>query len=184
MPTLIKDGAVAVDGWQFLSEESLNEESLSEESLAASPDAKKGAIDSLPAGKVIVPIALWLEHREALRQRLPDIAVWLQGHEDPEPLAADTGELPLIAVNFPVFSDGRGFSTGRLLRERYGFGGELRATGYYLREQLCYLRRCGFNAFSLDDRYDPQAALSSLEDFSEYYQSSFDQPLPLFRRRA
>jgi uncharacterized protein (DUF934 family) len=81
--------------------------------------------------------------------------------------------------------DGRSFSTARLLRERYGFTGELRAVGNFIRDQLCYLRRCGVNAFAFTrEDMNLEDALKSLGDFSEYYQASVDQPLPLFRRRA
>lgn len=165
MQKLIKDGTVVSDDWQLV-------------------DISEGSPDELPSGKIIVPLPFWLAHKAQLRERLPDLGVWLHGDGDIAQLSQDVEELPLIAVNFPVFTDGRGFSAGRLLRERHGFSGELRAVGNFLRDQLCYLRRCGFNAFSLDDKYDIEAALASLHDFSEYYQSSVDQPVPLFRRRA
>jgi uncharacterized protein (DUF934 family) len=86
-------------------------------------------------------------------------------------------------VNFPKFTDGRGYSTGRLLRERYGYRGELRAIGDIFRDQLLYLSRCGFDAFVLRPGEDPQAALAAFGDFSEAYQAAVDRPLPLFRRR-
>ena len=98
----------------------------------------------------------------------------------------------MIAVNFPQFTDGRGYSTARLLRERYGWKGELRAIGDIQRDQLYYLSRCGFDAFLLNDGLDAaqgdslrsvQNALSAFNDFSEAYQTSADQPVPLFRRR-
>lgn len=165
MQKLIKDGAVVGDEWQLI-------------------DSEDASLESLPAGKVIVSLALWLEHKAQLKDRLPELGVWLNGDEDSAQLSEDAQLLPLIAVNFPAFTDGRGFSAGRLLRERHGFTGELRAVGNFLRDQLCYLRRCGFNAFSLDEKYDPEAALASLNDFSEYYQSCVTQPVPLFRRRA
>lgn len=164
MPKLVKDGQLVQDPWQLISD-------------------TEATLESLPEGKVIVPLALWIAERDALRQRLPDVAVWLNGDEEVEPLKDDTEDLPLIAVNFPVFTDGRGFSAGRLLRERYNFRGELRATGYFLRDQLLYLHRCGFSAFTLDDRYTPEEALQALEDFTEFYQGAVVEPLPLFRRR-
>jgi uncharacterized protein (DUF934 family) len=86
-------------------------------------------------------------------------------------------------VKFPSFTDGRGYSVGRLLRERYGWTGELRAVGDIQRDQLFYLARCGFNAFALREGEDVDAALTAFADFSERYQASVDQPLPLFRRR-
>lgn len=164
MPKLIKDGQLVQDTWQLIAEADTS-------------------IDALPAGRIIVPLPLWLEARENLRQRLPDIGVWLNGDEEVDQLENDVDALPLIAVNFPTFTDGRGFSAGRLLRERYKFSGELRALGYFLRDQLFYLHRCGFSAFSLDDRYDPDEALQAFEDFTEFYQGAVVEPLPLFRRR-
>jgi uncharacterized protein (DUF934 family) len=92
-------------------------------------------------------------------------------------------DLALVVINFPVFTDGRGFSYARELRER-GFKGELRASGNFIRDQLTYLRRCGFNAFSMADDAQLASALDSLSDFSESYQAAPDQPLPLFRRRG
>lgn len=166
MPKLVShDGRVIDDSWQLV-------------------DGEPDSPEALPGGKVIVPLAFWLAHRDVLKERLPELGVWLRGDEDPSQLGEDAARLPLIAVNFPVFTDGRGFSTGRLLRERYRFGGELRAIGHYLRDQLCYLRRCGFSAFSLPEKYQPEAAAASLSDFTEYYQAAVDQPLPLFRRRG
>ena len=88
-----------------------------------------------------------------------------------------------MVVNFPVFTDGRGFSYGRELRER-GYQGELRAAGHFIRDQLTYLSRCGFDAFQMADESQLEDALASLDDFSESYQAAIDQPLPLFRRRA
>jgi len=88
-----------------------------------------------------------------------------------------------VAVHFPQFADGRGYSLGRLLRERYGWRGELRAIGDVLRDQLFYLTRCGFDAFDLREDQDLQAALSAFDDFSESYQTAVDQRQPLFRRR-
>ena len=99
-------------------------------------------------------------------------------------ITEDIISCPIIAINFPVFMDGRGFSLGRLLRERHGYTGEIRAIGHVIRDQLCYLKRCGFNAFSFKKDVDLGAATASLKDFSEAYQTSVDQPIPLFKRRA
>lgn len=110
-------------------------------------------------------------------------AVILEPGEILAPLLEHIDEIPLVMVNFPTFMDGRGFSYARELRER-GYRGELRAVGHFMRDQLTYLRRCGFDAFQMDDESQLEDALQSLGDFSEYYQASIDQPLPLFRRRA
>ncbi len=110
-------------------------------------------------------------------------AVQLQPGEAPLPLFDHLQSIPLILVNFPLFMDGRGFSYARELRER-GFTGELRATGNFIRDQLSYLARCGFNAFEMADESQLDQALESLGDFSEFYQASADQALPLYRRRT
>lgn len=166
MPKLIKDGVVVPNEWALLDKS---------EAEAASVE--------VPAGKVIVPLNVWLAQKEKLQQRT-DIGVWLDSEELASELGNDAKTLPLVAVHFPLFMDGRGFSTARLLRERYGLTGELRAIGYYLRDQLCYLKRCGVNAFEFThNEISLEDALESLNDFTEYYQSSVDQPLPLFRRR-
>jgi uncharacterized protein (DUF934 family) len=144
--------------------------------------------DALPtSGKLIIPLERWLARRDTLTARTQDaepLAVWLESHEDPATLIDDLHRLALIAVNFPRFADGRGYSTGFLLRQRYGFKGELRAIGDVLRDQLFYLQRVGFNAFAVRAGRDIEDALSALDDFSETYQASSDQPVPLFRRRA
>jgi uncharacterized protein (DUF934 family) len=167
MPKLVKDGAIVDDSWTLLDK----------------PEGDTAAV-AVPAGQVIVPLSIWLAQSDNLKART-DIGVWLDSDETADQLGADAQQLPLVAVNFPTFMDGRAFSTARLLRERFGFIGELRAVGNFMRDQLCYLRRCGVNAFAFaNPEVDLDAALKSLNDFTEYYQASVDQPLPLFRRRA
>jgi uncharacterized protein (DUF934 family) len=91
--------------------------------------------------------------------------------------------LEVVAINFTAFMDGRGFSYARELRER-GFSGEIRALGSFIRDQLTYLNRCGFNSFQPTDDSALEGCLDSLSDFSEAYQASADKDQPLFRRRA
>lgn len=162
---LIRDRKLAHDPWKLL-------------------DGAEGALPSIPAtGKVIVPLAAWKASREQLLSRADGVGVWLSAPDDPADIAADLGHLEVVAVYFATFNDGRGYSTARLLRERYGWRGELRATGDVLRDQLFYLARCGFDAFDLREGEDVDAALRAFGDFSEAYQASVDRPLPLFRRR-
>lgn len=138
----------------------------------------------LPAsGKVIVPLAMWQENRASLQQQFEKVAVWLDSVEPPALIAEDLPQLELVAINFPVFADGRGYSYARELVSRYNFPGEIRAIGDVLRDQMFYMKRCGFNAFDVRPDRDIHAALESLEDFSETYQASVDQPKPLFIRR-
>jgi len=112
----------------------------------------------------------------------PDLVV-LEPTDDPRKLAERLPGLKLVAVRFPKYGDGRGYSIGRLLRERYGYKGELRAVGEVARDHLQLLARCGFDSFQLREGEDPVEALRGLDDFSEAYQASAEQPVPLFRRR-
>lgn len=128
----------------------------------------------------LIPLQYWLENKDSIR--LPVLGLWIDSDEDVEELGDQANMFPVIAVNFPSFTDGRGFSIGRLLRERYGFSGQLRAIGNPNRDQLFYLKRCGFDAYDLREGTDLEAALASLNDFSVTYQTSADQKDPLFRR--
>jgi len=163
MPQLIKNAALVDDAWSLRREVS----SLAE----------------LGAGtREIVPLPFWLAHRDALIAR-GDVGVWLAPDADPEALAADVGAVPVIAVDFPAFTDGRGYSIGRLLRDRYGFEGELRAIGDILRDQLFALAECGFDAFLIRSDRDAAAALAGLRDFASIYATTSRTPQPWFRRR-
>ncbi len=140
----------------------------------------------LPAsGNLIVPLTFWIADHAALANRVGKTGVWLKGSDDPAQLDAvrELAKLPLIAVEFAQFVDGRGFSIGRLLRERYGFKGELRAFGEVIRDTIPYLARCGFNAFVLKEGKSLEDALNAFNDFSDAYQNAVDQPVPYYRRR-
>lgn len=89
----------------------------------------------------------------------------------------------LIAIDFPVFTDGRGFSLARSLRDSYHYTGKMVAVGHFMQDQLFYLKRCGFDGFVIEDVSDLESMQTSLNDFSETYQAACDQPTPLFRRR-
>jgi uncharacterized protein (DUF934 family) len=133
------------------------------------------------AEKIIVPLKIWASKPAALNGKT--VGVWLDSADDPGALASDINSLPIIAINFPTFKDGRGYSTAYLLRSRYGYTGELRAIGDIQRDQLFYLKRVGFNAFAIRADKDVEAALKSFNDFSDVYQASVVQTSPLFRRR-
>ena len=117
---------------------------------------------------------------------LPDkshSAVQLEPGDDLSLLLDHLDSIDLVAINFPGFMDGRGFTYARELRER-GFTGEIRAVGHFIRDQLTYLARVGVNAFEPAGELDLDEAIASLADFSEFYQASTNEPLPLFRRRT
>ncbi len=136
-----------------------------------------------PSGDIIVPLAMWQRQREELLARPGRLGVWLNSNEEPAAIAEDLRLFGVVAVNFPKVTDGRGYSIASLLRERYGWRGELRAFGDIWRDQLFFLASCGFDAFALREGEDPREALAAFGDFSETYQASVRQPLPLFRRR-
>src|ERR1700737_2276801 len=156
MPLLIKGRAIIEDRWTLLRDAT--------------------SLDDVPGeAAVIVPLALWKSEHEALVTR-KDVGVWLKPDDEPSALAAEIDSLPLIAIDFPKFVDGRGYSTGRLLREKYRFAGELRAIGDVLRDQLYYLSQCGFDAFAIKAGQDIASALAGLDDFSDNYQSTNARP--------
>src|SRR5258708_28678102 len=110
--------------------------------------------------------------------------VRLERTDDPAAVADRLGRVARVEVNFPKFGDGRGYSIARLLRERYGYKGELRAVGDVARDHLFYMESCGFDAFLLRDGEDPAEALTGFEDFSESYQGSVARTGAPCRRRA
>lgn len=138
---------------------------------------------SLPAGDIVVHHTTWQQRQAELIDHQGAVGVWFDGDEEIENFVDTIINIPLIAINFPKFVDGRGFSVARLLRERYGYTGELRAIGHFIRDQLFLLQRCGFNAFQFDHDIDLQQAAKSLSDFTDSYQVAVDQPQPLFKRR-
>ena len=129
-----------------------------------------------------------IRNRQIVDEPSPPDLVVLEPTDDPRVAVAKLGSalpgLKVIAVNFPKYGDGRGYSIGRLLRERYGYKGELRAIGVVARDHLQLLAQCGFDAFQLREGEDAQAALAAFGDISEAYQASAAQPVPLFRRRV
>jgi len=173
---IIKGHEVVEDDWQVLR--------LAEPAEGAPPHDP--ATVSVPAGKFIVPLSLWLVQRELLAARVAagEIGVWIAPDESPEVLKGELDKFPVIAIDFPKFTDGRGYSIAYNVRTRMGWTGELRAIGDVLRDQLFSMRRVGFNAYAVRADRNVHDALKSLSDFSETYQASVDQKVPLFRRHA
>jgi uncharacterized protein (DUF934 family) len=141
---------------------------------------------SVPAGKFIVPLSLWLVQRELLAARVAagEIAIWIAPDDNTEVLKGELDQFPLVAIDFPKFTDGRGYSIAYNVRVRLGWTGELRAIGDVLRDQLFSMRRVGFDAYAVRPDRNIHDALKSLSDFTETYQASVDQKVPLFRRQA
>jgi uncharacterized protein (DUF934 family) len=149
---LIKDGRVVEDTWLRLEDD-------------AQPE---------PGTAVIVSLERWQAERETLAGRNAPLGLWLKSDQSPAGVAEDLGHFDLVALEFPKFNDGRAFSYGRLLRERYGFTGEVRAVGEILQDQLLFMHRCGFDAFAVaaDDALDRWAA--AIGEISVWYQPMAD----------
>lgn len=137
----------------------------------------------LPQGNILVDAKYWLENKDTLAIR-KGVSLILSGDADLESLSADLSDFEVIAVNFPAFADGRGYSLARLLKERYGFQGEIRAIGDVLLDQLYFMKRCGFDTFLLKDGLEAEKALKFFDTFSDPYQLAYDIQTPLFRRKA
>lgn len=133
----------------------------------------------------IVSLKRWQEQRDSLLPKVQQglVGIWLDSIETADLLNEDVNLFALIALNFPVFTDGRCYSTARLLRERHFFKGELRAIGDVLVDQVYLLDRIGFDALALRDDQDVEFALKSFKPFSNAYQSDVHETRPLWRRR-
>jgi uncharacterized protein (DUF934 family) len=165
MPDIIKNKTVVADDWTILR-------------LAEGETADTVIV---PEGRVVVPLTVWKAQRAALQQR-SDLGVWLASDERAEELKGELERFQVIAVDFPKFADGRGYSIAYNLRARLGYTGQLRAVGDVLRDQLFYMQRVGFDAFAVRADKDIHDAVKGLTDFSEKYQTSWDEKNPLFRR--
>ncbi len=169
MAQLIKDKAVAVDTWKTL--ELLEGETP--ETVA------------LPAGDIIFPLPVWQARKSEIISTCKRIGLLIQPDERVEDVAGDLEYFIVIAVNFPKFVDGRGYSTASLLRQRYAYQGELRAVGDVLHDQLFFMQRVGFDSYALKDGKDAVYAIAKgFSCFGDVYQASTSQPQPLFRRRS
>jgi uncharacterized protein (DUF934 family) len=152
---LLKDGAVVADEWMPLADDA----------------------DARPGDKVIVTLAQWRDQRERLRGHNGRLGLRLKSDESPAQIADDLALFDLIALEFPRFGDGRAYSYARLLRERYGFTGELRAVGNVLRDQFLLMLRCGFDAFEVKDEKAVEAWHEATSEIAFTYQ-------PTGRQRA
>jgi uncharacterized protein (DUF934 family) len=172
-----KERAIVEDDWRILPDGEAPQGNNQADNDQGKGQANKGK------SAVIVPFARYLAEGVALTVAGGRVAILLRGDQDLDALAPHLSRLPLIAIDFPKFTDGRGYSLARLLRERYAYCGELRAVGDVLRDQLFYMARCGFDSFALRQDKDWEDALRAFDDFSVKYQPAADEPLPLYRRR-
>lgn len=125
-------------------------------------------------GPVTVTLADWRLHRRALRRRAPPTGVRLGGGDDLDAVVPDLDAIDLVVFEFGAFTDGRAYSRARILRERHGYRGEIRAAGDVARDQLAFLERCGFDAFALRPGVDPEEALAAFDEITGAYQRAVD----------
>ncbi|MEM1102602.1 MAG: DUF934 domain-containing protein [Pseudomonadota bacterium] len=161
---LIKNGEAIADSWTTLDDEA----------------------DAAPLGDVFVSLDRWRAERETLAQRPGRVGVRLKAGEAPSEIASDLEAISAIALEFPTFKDGRAYSYARLLRERFGYQGEVRAVGDVLRDQFAFMARCGFDAFETQgDDVGPEEWRAAMAEFSVAYQPAADARRPaLALRRA
>jgi uncharacterized protein (DUF934 family) len=135
-----------------------------------------------PSEDVIVSLARFRAERDALIARSGRLGVTVPAELDPHELREDLPHLDVVAIELTKFSDGRAFTNGRLLRERLGYDGEIRAVGHFIRDQIFYLHRLGFDAFQLPEGRDPHDGLAAFTELSVQYQPALDHAEPSFRR--
>jgi len=158
---LIKNGAYIDDTWTKVSDE---------EALADNTNA-------------IVSLTRWQKESELLSKRNAPLGLRLEAGESPEAITADLAAFDLIELSFPAFKDGRAYSYARMLRQDYGYEGELRATGDVLRSQVSFMHRVGFDAFEVDTRITPEVLAAELARYSHKYQPSSDDAATVIELR-
>jgi uncharacterized protein (DUF934 family) len=157
---IIKDNKIVQDDWRHLADD-----------------------EALPTGKFTVSFARWQEEKATLRSSDQEKGLRLRGEDPIEAIGDDLKHFTLVCVEFPTMADGRGFSLARLLRERYGFAGEVRALGHFIRDQMFFLARVGVNSFEFPSEQPLETLLPALQDFTVKYQAAADEKRPLYRRR-
>ncbi len=157
---LIKNGKFIEDGWKHVADD-----------------------EALPEGAVIVSLQRWQKEQNLLLSRGTPIGVQLKSGEEPSLIADHLDSLALVALEFPVYRNGRAFSYARLLRERYNYRGEVRAVGAVLRDQFYFLVRCGFDALEVRDEITPEIFADSIGTFTHPYQPSTDGAEPVLSLR-
>ena len=167
MPKLIKNGVLIMsDNWHCIDKET---------------SLKK--IKPSSENKLLLPITIWQKNKEILAQYKDNIGIWFDSSENPNLLEEDANSFPVIALNFPVFRDGRAFSYALILRQQLNYKGDMRAMGDVQKDQASYMLSCGFSSFLVPEGTDAEVLLTGFHDFSENYQSTVTKPTPIFRRR-
>lgn len=139
--------------------------------------------DDPSARRVIVSLEDWVKDPDGCLKDRDAVGVRVASDKLPSDIPR-LADVQLVAVEFPRFTDGRGYSVGRMLRQRYGFRGELRAVGWVLRDHLLAMERVGFNAFELQAGKSLESAILAFDELPVAYQATVSDPRPLYRRRV
>lgn len=158
---LIKDGRLAEETWTDVADD---------EAITADIDP-------------VVSLERWQSERETLSGRNRPIGLRLRSEQSPAAVAEDVDRFDVIALEFPKFTDGRSYSHARLLRERYGYRGELRAVGNVLRDQFQFLLRCGFDSLEVADEKLADAWEEATSEIAQVYQRATDPRAPIWAQR-
>jgi uncharacterized protein (DUF934 family) len=126
--------------------------------------------ESPVTGNAIVSFTRWQAEKTQLQATTDKIGVCVTVEDDLISLTDDLASLSVIAFHFAAFTDGRSFSRAKLLKERLGYHGEIRAVGHFMVDQVCYLAKVGFHSFQLENEAQLSVALKTLDDFSFSYQ--------------
>ena len=158
---LLKDGVLADDPWVTVD------------------DGTQLPMD----GPAMVSLERWQAHRDALLGRNAPLGIRLKSDQPPALIADDLDRFAVVALEFPVFRDGRAYSYARLLRERYGYRGEVRAVGEVLRDQFLFMLRCGFDALEVRDEKAVEQWREAVSEISVVYQPAADSQTPVWALR-
>jgi uncharacterized protein (DUF934 family) len=158
---LVEDGSLSVDDWRHLGDD-----------------------EPVPAsGPITVSFARWQADQAVLHARADKLGLRLPNTIAPQEIADDVDRFALIVLNFPKFTDGRAYSQARLLRTRFHYAGELRAEGEVLRDQLLFMKRCGFNSFVVGERAIKENWAKAFGEFDVFYQGAPDGRPWVMRQR-
>lgn len=158
---LVKKGAIAADAYVHVGDEA-----------------------EIPVdGAALIPAARFLADAEMLARRNSPTGVIWPNNRDLDELVPYLDRLSVVALVFPTFRDGRAYSQARLLRERYGYKGELRATGQVLRDQFVLMLRAGFDSFEVKKDADAEAFAATVKRYTVFYQPTGDGRITALHRR-
>ncbi|WP_188151288.1 DUF934 domain-containing protein [Teredinibacter waterburyi] len=165
MPKLVKNGQLGDDTTVVVTDASMLTDAVVE------------------SADFVVSLDLYNQLLSEAPEKAAKAGLLLNGDQDPASVKQLVKQVSLICIEFPVFTDGRGFSLARMIRDHFDYTGELRATGAFIQDQLFFLKRCGFSSFVVADETKLESAIQSLNDFTDCYQAAADEPQPLYRRR-